>query len=125
MEEKPPAYVAMIMSPSIQIENLDKIKRDDLERQGVVVERDWGYSVVRFADSGENLLENPNLCDLLRRLNDAGVLFCEDYKQGWAPADVMRELQTRGIISECFTAIAWRGPGDWFTTLHKGGKPAA
>lgn len=89
------------------------------------IKRDSGHEVVRFADSGGDLIQNPNLADVLRRLNDAGVLFCEDCKQGWSPADVMRELQTLGAITACFTTIAWRGPGDWFTTLHEGGKPIA
>ena len=48
------------------------------------------------------------------------VGFGEDFKQGWAPADFMRELQSRGRITDSFTAIAWRGPGQWFDTCRVG-----
>jgi hypothetical protein len=57
--------------------------------------------------------------EAFRRLNQAGIAFGEDFKQGWAPADVMRELQQRGQITEPFTALAWRGQDSWFTTVHE------
>lgn len=39
-----------------------------------------------------------------------GVCFTEDYKQGMAPADIMRDLQARGLLRESFVAVSWGGP---------------
>lgn len=116
----PPPYIALVMPPFLRIESLDGAKRDDLARKGLTVEREWWfYRGIRFPDTGGDLLANAALVGILRRLNEAGIAFGEDYKQGLSPADLMRELQARGDIAGPFTAIAWRGPGEWFTSVHE------
>jgi hypothetical protein len=82
-----------------------------------------GYQALAYPASPFGNLENGALIALLRKLNALGVLFGEDYKQGWSPADVMRELQERKLVAEPFTSIAWRGPGEWFTTTHPPARP--
>jgi len=116
---KPPPYVSMVLAPWIWLESLDDTALEWIARKGVSVERDGFRDVVRIAHDSGDLLSNPSFVDTMARLNDAGLAFGEDYKQGWAPADIMRELQARGGITASFTAIAWRGPGDWFTTVHE------
>ena len=116
---EPPPYVSLVLSPFVRLENLDPERRRELDRRGISVVRDAsGREAARFADSGGWLLENPALIDLLGLLNDAGLAFMDDPRQGWSPADVMSELQAQGKGPAVFTSIAWRGPDDWFTTLR-------
>jgi len=56
----------------------------------------------------------------MRSLAGAGIIFAEDYKQAWSPADLMRELHSTGRLCESFSTIAWRGPGDWFVSRQEG-----
>lgn len=116
---KPPAYVSIVLPPSVRIKSLDAVAKASVVRAGLTLRRDsFLYPAVHFADSPGELLSNDSFVDTFARLNDAGIAFGEDYKQGWAPAHIMRELQSRGRITAPFTAIAWRGPDDWFTTVH-------
>jgi len=117
---KPPAHVSIVIPPSIRIESLDTVSRELVVRAGLRIQRDYFfYPAVRFINTPGEIFANDSFVDALARLNKAGIAFCEDYKQGWAPADIMRELQSRGRILDAFIAIAWRGPGDWFTTVHE------
>jgi hypothetical protein len=113
----------MVMAPSIRLEALDDAAHVALERAGLTLARWDGQPAIHFAESSGDIFDNPSFIDALGRLNQAGFCFGEDYKQGWAPADLMRELQSRGRITVPFTAIAWEGPDDWVTTLHVPGQP--
>lgn len=123
---KPPAYVSIVLSPDIRLESLDRAARDSIGRAGLDLRRDGLFHrSVRFDAGQADLLANEEFVRAMVRLNEAGVAFCEDHRQGWAPADIMRELQANGRIAAPFTAIAWRGPGDWFTTVVRPPQPPA
>ncbi len=116
---KPPAYVSIVLPPSIRLASLDSGSRDSIARAGLVVERDaLFYPAVHFVEAPGGVLSNDSFVDTFARLNKAGLAFSEDPRQGWAPADIMRDLQSSSRITDPFIAIAWRGPGDWFTTVH-------
>ena len=117
---KPPPYVAIVLPPFVRLEFLDAAKRDQLMGHGFTVESDAsGYSGIRFPDTGGDLLSNEAFVEMFRRLNEAGLAFAEDFTQGWAPADLMRELQLRTRITAPFTAITWRGSDNWLTTFNE------
>ena len=98
---KPPAYVSIVLPPSIRIESLDSVSRELVVRAGLRIQRDYFfYPAVHFIDAPGEILANDSFVDALARLNKAGIAFSEDYKQGWAPADIMRELQSRGRIKD-------------------------
>jgi hypothetical protein len=114
---KPPAYVSIVLPPTIRIESLDEVSRGAIERKGSKLHlAGFNRWFVSYQEAPGELIENESFIDAFRRLNEAGIAFGEDHKQGWAPADIMRELQSRNRILEPFTAIAWRSPDDWFTT---------
>lgn len=116
-EKKPPPYVSLIMGGYARIDNLDKAAKRELERRELPIVRDsCSCDAVRFGEPKGEIFADPKFIAVMQGLNGFGILFMEDYKQGWSPADHMRELQSRGIITVPFTSIAWRGPGDWFTT---------
>jgi hypothetical protein len=41
------------------------------------------------------------------KLNDIGILFGEDYKQDYSPAEFMRELQRQYILRKNFKSIGF------------------
>ena len=94
---------------------MDAAARERIGATGLRLKRSGlfagGACELEVADSDGDPLESTALAD-------AGVAFCEDYKQGWAPADVMRELQARRGYSEVSTPIIvserlWRQSGHW------------
>ncbi|MGV3660879.1 MAG: hypothetical protein ACO1TE_11875 [Prosthecobacter sp.] len=116
---KPPPHVVIVLPPFVRLGSLDGSARERLASCGFSVERDSaGFDAVRFADTSSDLLGNADFVETFRLLSGAGLAFGEDFKQGWAPADIMRELQSRERITVPFTAIAWRGPDHWFTTIY-------
>lgn len=78
--------------------------------------RELGYLSLKFNETSGAHFENADLNGVMLELNRIGLMFGEDYKQGCSPADYMRELHARGILRTPFIAIAWRGPGEWFTS---------
>lgn len=70
----------------------------------------WWRGGVPYTQQGDDDLSDfvPKMIALAR----LGVHFAEDYKQGMAPADIMRDLQERGLLRESFVAVSWGGPGD-------------
>jgi len=115
---KPPPYVVIVLPPFVRLASLDGTARERLASCGFRIERDSaGYDAVRFPDAGSDLLANADFLETFRRLSEAGLAFGEDFTQGWSPADIMRESQSRECITAPFTAIAWRGPDNWFTTV--------
>jgi|CXWL01.1.fsa_nt_gi hypothetical protein len=79
--------------------------------------RHLGYLAITFNQVQPIPFANTDLHVVMAELNRLGLCFGEDYKQGWSPAEFMRELQRSGALRAAFTAIAWRGPSDWFTTV--------
>lgn len=47
-----------------------------------------------------------------------GVCFAEDYKQGMAPADLMRDLLKRRVLREPCVVVEWTDKGMRKRTLH-------
>lgn len=120
----PPTYVAIVLPPFVRLHYVSPAARARLTSAGLQTERHGGYDCIRFTDIEGQLLSNESFVDTFDRLNRAGILFGEDFTQGWAPADIMREFQSTGRISAPFTAIAWRGPDNWFTTPHDNSRNA-
>lgn len=115
-----PSYISIVLPPFARLAFLSDAARDNLAKQGFAIETDAsGYPAIRFKDSGGSLLSNASFVEAFRRLNQAGIAFGEDFTQDWSPAEVMRELQKLGQITESFTALAWRGQDSWFTTVHE------
>lgn len=54
------------------------------------------------------------LLQLVGRLIDEGFAFVDE-PAGWPPAEVLRELNTRGVFDRSFTAVTWSGPGHFRT----------
>ena len=79
--------------------------------------RELGYLSIKFNENG-SLNNNLDLQTVMLELNRIGLLFGEDCKQGCSPADYMRGLHARGVLRTPFSSIAWRGPGEWFTTIE-------
>lgn len=79
--------------------------------------RHLGYLAITFHQAQPVPLANPDLQAVMAELNRLGLCFGEDCKQGWSPAEYMRELQRSGALRTAFTSIAWSGPGDWLTTV--------
>ncbi len=117
LERAPPTYVSLVMRPAIHLEGVDRAARAAIEAVGLEISG-WLFKTIRFA--GDGVLGNPHFEHTMDCLASAGIVFGEDYKQGWAPADLMRELHARGRVRRPFTSIAWRGggSGDWFLTVH-------
>ncbi len=73
----------------------------------------FGYSAISFQESNISYFENVDLIEKLFVLNENGVVFGEDYKQMYSPAEFMRALQVKGILKNNFTSIFWSGPHKW------------
>jgi hypothetical protein len=54
------------------------------------------------------------LVAIVERLIGQGVAFVHE-PAGWPPAAVLGKLQADGLLTIPFTAITWRGPGDFHT----------
>ena len=62
---KPPAYVSIVLPPSIRIESLDRVSRELVVRAGLRIERDYFlYPAVHFIEQGE-ILANDSFVDTL------------------------------------------------------------
>lgn len=89
--------------------------------------RAGGLPVSWWLDGVPYTQRDPDdLADFLPKmaaLAGLGVCFAEDYKQGMAPADIMRDLLERRLLREPFVAVSWGGPGDRRRVRHE--PPAA
>ena len=102
-------YVSYISNDVIKLGGADRRWRAFLRAHGVAAS--WWLDGVAYPDSDPHAEE---LCArLLIRLARLGVAFAEDYKQGLAPADLMRDLQARRILCEPFDAVSWNGSGGY------------
>lgn len=113
---KPPAYVSMIAAGRCVLGgDLASFRRRKLRDALVArLHRQLVESFVTFRESAGDGLSNEDLHEVIRDLIDSDACFLDDPRQGWSPADVVRELRRRDIVTERFKTIAWRGPGEWF-----------
>ena len=99
-------YVSFVDYSVIHLQGASRSWRCWLRRGGLPVS--WWLGGVPFAQRDAADLSDflPKMAALAR----LGVCFTEDYKQGMAPADIMRDLQARGLLRESFIAVSWGGP---------------
>lgn len=99
-------YVSFVDYDVIHLEGAGRRWRSWLRAAGLPVS--WWRGGVPFVQHGPDDLVDflPKMAALAR----LGVCFTEDYKQGMAPADIMRDLQARGLLRESFVAVSWGGP---------------
>lgn len=101
-------YVSYVSKDVIVLEGANRRWRAWLRAGGLPVS--WWSGGVTYSQRDYDDLSDflPKMTALAR----LGVRFTEDYKQGMAPADIMRDLQERGLLHESFVAVSWGGPGD-------------
>ena len=102
---KPPTYITMIRDNEIYLKSLCKGTKIKLKENAIDI------STKYLVDKVIPIKENKN--ELLIKLNDLGLIFGEDYKQGWSPADIMRDLQDKEELSGSFKSIYWVGQDQW------------
>ena len=117
MSSNPPAglcFVNYVSSHVIMLSGANWRWRDWLRAGGLPVS--WWSGGVPYTQHGDDDLSDfvPKMIALARLC----VQFAEDYKQGMAPADIMRDLQERGLLRESFVAVSWGGPGDRRQVRH-------
>jgi hypothetical protein len=105
--EKPPAYVSEIRDGEILIEG----PLADLSKFGLTRK-------IHF-NSAEKLSKNRELITILTRLNNDGLAFSYDYKIGFSPSGLMKELQELGEIEKSFKEISWKDPNTWLITTYE------
>lgn len=111
---KAPPYIALIQDGYICIENLDRSTKKSIEHKGLpLCRRHSLYHAIRFAETKTGYFENMSLIERLLDLNELGLVFGEDYKQAYSPAEFMRELQSKGILKVGFPSIYWSAPRKW------------
>ena len=69
----------------------------------------------RVHTSGEQVSQfeftnDVELASVVARLIDEGFAFVDE-PAGWPPAEVLRELNEKGILNRSFKAVTWTGPG--------------
>lgn len=69
----------------------------------------------RVQTSGEKVsrfefINDAELASVVARLIDEGFAFVDE-PAGWPPAEVLRELNEKGILNRSFKAVTWTGPG--------------
>lgn len=83
-----------------------------------------GKWLVAMRIPGGYRLENPEFIELFLWLNEQGVRFGYDYKQGMDPEGLMTTLQERGMLTEPFRNIYWRGTDTWYSDKIRPGRKA-
>ena len=95
----------MIRPDAVFLRNLSKHAKHQITENGLTISRKYLTDKV--------ILINNNRDEVLLKLNNLGIIFGEDYKQGWSPADIMRDLQDKGILEHEFKSIYWTGTNQW------------
>ena len=95
----------MILEGDIYLKSLCKETKAKLKENGIDI------STKYLVEKVIQIKENNN--ELLIKLNDLGLVFGEDYKQGWSPADIMRDLQDKEVLLKSFKSIYWEGQDKW------------
>lgn len=98
-------FVSFVDRDVIHLEGANRRWRAWLRAGGLPVSW-WAGGVPYVQHDHEDFADFLPKMSALARL---GVCFGEDYKQGMAPADIMRELQARGLLRESFVAVGWGG----------------
>lgn len=116
-------YVNYVSGNVIHLEGANGAWRRWLRAAGLPVS--WWSGGVPYEQRDHDDLHD--LLPKLAALAQLGVCFAEDYKQGMAPADIMRDLQARGLLHESFVAVSWSGPSSRRKVRHDppSGPPAA
>jgi hypothetical protein len=117
MSSVPPSglcYVSYVSNDVIVLQGANRRWRAWLRAGGLPLS--WWSGGVPYRQRGDDDLSDflPKMATLAR----LGVRFTEDYKQGMAPADIMRDLQERGLLHESFVAVSWGGPGERRQVRH-------
>ncbi len=60
-----------------------------------------------------NYVDDDDLAEKMHALNSLGFLFVGE-PGGWPPAEDFDYIRKKGLLSEKFKEIRWRGPDDWF-----------
>ena len=63
------------------------------------------YCSLKYANDEE-------LVDLVIELIEKEYAFTDE-PAGWSAAAVVQDLKDKGLVKRSFTAITWRGPGDY------------
>lgn len=107
---KPPTYIPLIQEDVIFLKSLSKETKAKLKENNIIVSTQYLTDKVIHTKGDRN--------KTLIKLNDLDIVFSVDYKQGWAPADIMEDLQEKGILTKPFKSIHWRGPKQWSLQEH-------
>lgn len=103
---KPPTYITLIQEDTIFLKSLNKETKVKLKENNISLSTKYLLAKVIDVEGDRN--------EILIKLNELGLVFSVDYKQGWAPADIMAELQEKGILKKPFKSIHWKGPKQWY-----------
>ncbi len=102
MKSKQLCYVNYVSGSVIHMMGADRHWRACIRAAGLPYS--WWLDGVPYSNDAD--------CEqAMMRLASLGVCFAEDYKQGMAPADQMRDMHDRGVLKESFLAISWGGRG--------------
>ena len=62
---------------------------------------------------------NPELIELMLKLNGKGVVFSHDPKAMISPSWFMANLQEKGILKKPYKEISWRNQKTWLLTTYE------
>lgn len=113
-----PTNVSIILHDAVRIRAAQPTLVKALEVHGYRPQVTRHGTEVPYDPSGEEGdLSNDSLIVLLRVLASEGVVFARDFKQGWAPADVVAELIRAGVRFDAPRATAFDG-SNWLLWEH-------
>ena len=105
--QEPPPYVSLILKDQVVLGgSLDGRKDMRLGNE------------ITFQCSG-SIEENQEFIAIMLDLNVRGVAFSYDPKTHMGPGSIMLSFQDKGILTDEFKEISWRGPGDWLLTTYE------
>ncbi len=120
---RPPPYVAALFPDHLRVSYARQKLRDTIRHAGYDCSRDAHGFNVRYPQ-GAPRPEDRSFVELMRFLNGLALPFGEDYKSPMAPADCMRLLQKKGLLTEPFQRIGWWVPPDGFLIEEVAPRPA-
>ncbi len=112
---KKPTYIPIILSSYIRLHYVTNDILENLKKQKLDIVIENNYYCVKYDNTVNDHFKNINLIETLMKLNDIGILFGEDYKQHYSPAEFMRELKRQYILRKSFKSIGFnfKKKGDW------------
>ena len=104
----PENLVADIINHKIYLKKVSDNVINALEKIGASQDKiaDQPVWLIKFTDDHE-------LAKKLHDLNELGFLFIGE-PAGWPPAEIFDQTRKKGLLSDNFKEVRWRGPGDWF-----------